>query len=159
MSRTTDLQLENALGELTRCRGSLRNRLTSALDLAAHVVLEQRPPFCGAFLHVHRLLLPLSDEAQPYFEMEEASLPARSGLDAPYPAGGLFRRSSRTCARRRTVFTQFPRAMAAMRLWSIFCARFTRSWLSNFAWKSERFPPNLPRISPAFGQRDLKRAG
>ena len=88
MPVSTDLRFENALSELSRRRASLRNGFTAAMHLAANVVLEQRPPFCCLFLHVHRLLLQLSDEVMSYFEMEEALLPPRPGHERPYPAGG-----------------------------------------------------------------------
>ena len=88
MRQATDLEFESALGELSRCRASLRNRLIRAMGVAAQVVLEQRPPFCQAFLHVHRLLLQLSHEVQAYFDMEEASLPEGQEPGGPYSTAG-----------------------------------------------------------------------
>ena len=72
--------LESSIIDLTRHHAGLRSRLERASELAAVVVLEQRPPSCRAFLSLRRLFLEFSLESQSYLDLEEtALLPALRG--------------------------------------------------------------------------------
>jgi iron-sulfur cluster repair protein YtfE (RIC family) len=60
--------------ELSRRRAALRTLLRTASELAAAVVLEQRPPSCGTFLSVRRLFLEFDSELQSHLDQEETAL-------------------------------------------------------------------------------------
>ena len=52
----------------------LRGQLGRATELAARVVLEQKPPLCQVLLPLHRLFQEFSSELDSYIELEETAL-------------------------------------------------------------------------------------
>ena len=60
--------------ELLDRHAVLRSRLVRVDELAASVVIEQRPPLCRILLPLHRLLQEFRAELESYLELEESAL-------------------------------------------------------------------------------------